>query len=418
MSAVSQGLANYEPALKEYIASQAPIIYKYESKFFELLELKTAYGDTWRLPLALAPASGMSANFTTARNNRRSAKYRDFKINTDTQTADLYQEFGVTNKLIEMSKSAEGAIAVEKILGAFENEAKAAMDNFMGRAHVQAWRNGTGSIGKLAASGAVSGTTLTLAERAEANNFEVGMVLEGSATDGSAILSGTAEVTAVDRDAGTIEVASQGISGLTNDYFLYLAGTGQNGTSNEERVIRGVPAWLPLAAPTSGDDWFGVDRSVDTDRLAGVRYDGSSLGTHRGAIKRLLTRIHTISSKARPLDLFLHPEDMEIVSNELENGSTMFPMPEGEFGHTSIKAMISPYTVRLHSETHQQKGVFHALDMSTWCMLHSDSGFPFLDPTTREHAQNEDSQVGMIKAYCQLGCKAPGYNGVGAFRTV
>jgi hypothetical protein len=33
---------------------------------------------------------------------------------------------------------------------------------------------------------------------------------------------------------------------------------------------------LPVTAPTSGDSFWGVDRSVDVTRMAGVRFDGSS----------------------------------------------------------------------------------------------------------------------------------------------
>jgi hypothetical protein len=40
--------------------------------------------------------------------------------------------------------------------------------------------------------------------------------------------------------------------------------------------VCGLPQWLPTSAPTSGDSFWGVDRSADPTRLAGVRFDGSS----------------------------------------------------------------------------------------------------------------------------------------------
>ena len=34
---------------------------------------------------------------------------------------------------------------------------------------------------------------------------------------------------------------------------------------------------IPSSAPTAGDSFFSVDRSADSTRLAGIRFDGSSL---------------------------------------------------------------------------------------------------------------------------------------------
>ena len=38
----------------------------------------------------------------------------------------------------------------------------------------------------------------------------------------------------------------------------------------------GLAAWIPSVAPTVGDNFYGVDRSIDSTRLAGVRYNGSA----------------------------------------------------------------------------------------------------------------------------------------------
>ena len=40
--------------------------------------------------------------------------------------------------------------------------------------------------------------------------------------------------------------------------------------------VSGLAAWMPLVAPTAGDNFWGIDRSTDVTRLAGVRFDGSS----------------------------------------------------------------------------------------------------------------------------------------------
>ena len=40
--------------------------------------------------------------------------------------------------------------------------------------------------------------------------------------------------------------------------------------------VSGLGAWIPSTAPAAGDAYWGVDRSKDVTRLAGVRFDGSS----------------------------------------------------------------------------------------------------------------------------------------------
>jgi len=45
---------------------------------------------------------------------------------------------------------------------------------------------------------------------------------------------------------------------------------------NQAQKVAGLAAWLPVTAPTSGDSFWGVDRSADPTRLAGVRFNGQS----------------------------------------------------------------------------------------------------------------------------------------------
>jgi len=64
--------------------------------------------------------------------------------------------------------------------------------------------------------------------------------------------------------------------------FPYLAVQGDiNFTSNglatgAARQLCGLGMWVPDTAPAGSENFWGVDRSIDATRLAGLRYDGSS----------------------------------------------------------------------------------------------------------------------------------------------
>jgi hypothetical protein len=124
-------------------------------------------------------------------------------------------------------------------------------------------------------------------------NFEVGMALVSYSVSAQTPTQSTSAasgyVIAVNRSSGTVTVsATQGGSAGTptnwSTSFKYLAVEGDitfasNGlrTANGSLLkVTGLPGWLPTTAPSSGDSFWGVDRSVDVTRLAGVRFDGSS----------------------------------------------------------------------------------------------------------------------------------------------
>jgi hypothetical protein len=135
------------------------------------------------------------------------------------------------------------------------------------------FRSGSGSIGRI--SGSVSSGVITLANSADVVQFEVNMVLQANATDGGTPRAALGYVVAVNRSGGTVTVstsmggAAASPSGWTaNDYLLV------QGDNNAK--CSGLSAWLPATAPSSSDLFFGVNRSVDTFRLGGGRYDGSA----------------------------------------------------------------------------------------------------------------------------------------------
>jgi hypothetical protein len=94
-------------------------------------------------------------------------------------------------------------------------------------------------------------------------------------------------IIAVNRSAGTVTVSASagGAAGTPSNWstsFKYLAVSGDinfvsGGLATASALrVSGLAAWLPVTAPSSGDSFWGVDRSADVTRLAGVRFDGSA----------------------------------------------------------------------------------------------------------------------------------------------
>lgn len=136
----------------------------------------------------------------------------------------------------------------------------------------QSFSDGGGSRG---AASAIAGDVVTLADQNDVVFFEVGMRCEASADNGApataGVSGGSGTVIAVDRSAGAVtfgvgDVATMALA-LVTDPFIFREGDYGN-------CMAGIQAWLttPLAVPP--DNFFGVNRTVDPVRLAGVKYNG------------------------------------------------------------------------------------------------------------------------------------------------
>ncbi len=86
----------------------------------------------------------------------------------------------------------------------------------------------------------------------------------------------------IDRGLGKVTFTANvsTLSDVAAGDFVFNSGDRQDSAAAVPIVPIGLAGFLPLTAPTSGDSVFGsgVDRSVDSDYLAGVRLDCRGLG--------------------------------------------------------------------------------------------------------------------------------------------
>jgi hypothetical protein len=231
------------------------------------------------VPLVYGTPQGRSANFSNAQTNQTQPYLASFFV----YRVSNYQLATITNELLE---------ATAGDAGAFVDEAKLVMDtsfrNISNDLAHDLFSDGSGSRGQISS---ISTGVITLTAANDIVNFELGMVLVSYSVSGTTptIATGGAlgYVIAFDRALGkvTVSATSGGAAGTPTNWstsFKYLAVQGDinfvaSGLASANMLkVAGLGAWLPTTAPTSGDSFWGVDRSTDVTRLAGVRFDGSA----------------------------------------------------------------------------------------------------------------------------------------------
>lgn len=219
---------------------------------------------------------GRSASFSraVARGAVTNSRLDDFLL---TRVKD-YSVATIDNETLEASKGDSNAF-----MEAATVEIDGAINSLTRSLATAMYRQGYGEIGQIQAGSAVNSTTLTLSNPDDVTNFEVGMELDLAATLTGAVKAyGTSGngliITAINRSTGVLTFgfnvndATNGIPTIAAGDFIFVRGDHSGSTRIK---VAGVEAWCPYTKPTSGDNFFGVDRSVDVTRLAGLSLDGT-----------------------------------------------------------------------------------------------------------------------------------------------
>ena len=259
--------------------------------------------------------------------------------------------------------------------------------------------DGTGTLAQISTSQTVSSTTLTLADAPTAVRFQIGDVIQISATVGGAVKSSSSGgsaptltspggssyagcayvvgVNIVGSNAGTLQLSAtpggaptalntlwSGTGGtiVAAGDFIYLcgdAGAPSNSGGLGNAIMSGVMAWCPLGGPQSGDSFFTINRQNNTF-LYGPVIDGTSntgglnLGSIREALTQAVAQLHQVSG--RPTLIVLHPLAFYSLSLSLQSQG-MYPGRSGEgpsdtgsFGFSELELPTPHGTIRVVSD--------------------------------------------------------------------
>lgn len=404
------------PVLKQKYTQRKFALMSYKNNpFYALVQKDTDFnGANKAVGIRNATPQGRGHTIAVAQANQTASVYNRFVV---TRISD-YALATITGEAIYAS---EGNAA--SLVDGLTKEIDGAINTSMRALAIDMVRDGGGSRGQISTGSTVSSTTITLATTSDITNFELGMTLCSSLDDGTGTNglrnngATTVTITGIDRNLATLTASAawNTIPGLAAGDYLFQTAAGVG--SDYGQAIKGVAAWIPTTAPASTDSFFGVNRSQDVTRLAGIRQTINS-----EAIEDSLIDMATIVAREGgiPTHVFMNPFDWAktikaLGSKVIYNRETAIDMPEIGFQAVMLAGPTGP--IKIIADLNFPAGTFYMFQLDTWSFDSLGTAPRILDPDglTIRFNPNADTYTVRIGYYGNLICEAPGYNGVGQF---
>ena len=375
-----------------------------ETPFLGKLPKDTTFAEDIRyIAVGSGAPQGVGPIFATAKGNKTASLASQFQITAKT----YYALFSIEGRLMRKAKS-DKALIVKP----YARESKNAIMQWKRDTSAYLFGNGGGAIGQISSGSNVATATITLEDITRIRFFERGMKLTTSTTDGTSgsIKGGSVTVSAVNRRTGTITVEeatwATGIATAAASDYLFREGVFGN-------VITGLGGWIPSSDPTS-TPFMSVDRSVDTERLGGIRIAGAALTPLNAALKAA-GAVHDSNGAA---DLYiLSTTDWQNLRNDLSAAGSLVMQASPASGIGTYKPGMSYQAIKLQgpsgvidvlADPDCPTGVGYMLMSETWTLASTGELVSLIEgPMMEDSADAWESRfVGDLQLYCE----APGYN--------
>jgi hypothetical protein len=400
-------LTTYSAALKELYDGQKVInlVYK-KNPLLAMVTKDTKSGGKYiPVPVQYGVTQGRSATFATAQTNQTGAALAEFLL---TRKSD-YSLATLDNHTLEAT-----ANDAEAFVAAATTQVDSAFRSLVLSAASALYRAGSGIIGQITS---ITTGAIVLADASTGNQFEVGMTLQASPnSDASSPRAAAGYVIAVARSAATgatsvtVSASYNGAAGspalwVANDYLL-VAGDGG-------AKMSGLAGWCPTTAPSGGDNWYGVNRSVDS-RLYGVIYDGSAQSIEEalidasnycaeqgGSPNKFFTNYRSYSALVKSLGSKVQYVDLE---------------SDVGIGFRGIRVHGDDGEIDVIPDRNCPGQIGYLLDLDSW-KLRSVNEVPHIVTYGREglemlRVSNADAVELRVAYYANLACNAPVFNSV------
>ncbi len=370
-------------------------------------------------PVIYGLSQGASATYSYASANQSSPQVAEFLV---TRVSD-FSIATIDGQLLAAAQTDPGAF-----IDGSELMIDAAWQTATNRIASAMFRNGAGTIAQITSVANVSGTNylVTLNNPDDTVQIEVGQTLIAvQNADGS----GTAPtdvgvVSAVQRSAGTFNVTSSTniASNWPTTYYLAVQGdlpTLSNNnyqpsgstTTNSLVKMAGFAAWLPVSAPGSTDSFFGVNRSLDVQRLSGTQFAGAALSLEEA----LLQGTGQIAMQGGRADTGVCSY-ATWTSLIVSLGSKVQYVDEtvGEIGFRGVQVNGANSVMTVFPDRNCPDGVIYALEMDSW-VLRSQNEAPhilkYMDEIEVLRVPGYDQAELRVGGYFNMYTKKPGHNG-------
>ncbi|MCL2724784.1 MAG: hypothetical protein FWD69_10145 [Polyangiaceae bacterium] len=381
-----------------------------ESTLFARMAKNTKFGGlNWQIAFQYGSPQGRGAAFAVGQANATPSVYSAVNV----PRARDYVFANIAGDMVDAAKLGDFSMLdgmKSEISNAFYTAGRSIANTLFG--------NGGGSRGRIGATTVLTTNQLILADPNSVVNFEINMQLNLAATDGTTGIkeTGVVQVTAVDRENGILTLSAPISTAIPTaaigDYIF------QNGDFETPRSLpTGLAGWIPMVPPAPGDNFFGIDRSVDVTRLSGLRWTKTQGGPIEETIQKCAARL--VLEGGKPDLIVVNPLDFANISIALGSKVIILnsQLPDADIGVTGLQMHGPKGPLDIISDNNCPTGQFYMLTLSTWTFKslleaprvlgESGDGLRLLrNPTT-------DSYQIRIGYYGNIGCNAPGWNAVG-----
>ena len=396
----SLDLVSMNAALKELYDGQVVenLVYA-DNPFLAMIPKANNFGGKYKpIPIQTGVSQGRSATFANAQANQTAPDLESFLITRakDYSIATIDNETMLASKTDKMAFLDGAKLLIDSAIRSCTNSLAGAL-----------FRSGTGSIGQI---GTVSTGVITLSNPGDITQFEKNMVLQANATDGGTPRAALGYVIAVNRALGQLTVSASlgGVAGTPASWaaadFLLVQG-------DNNAKVKGLQAWLPSSVSVS-DNFFGVNRSSDVSRLAGVYYDGSAQSIEEALIDHssLIAR-----EGGKPNVCIVNFATYAALEKSLGSKVQYVDMKKNaEIAFRGISVNGANSLIQVFPDRSCPSTTGFLLQMDTW-KLESLGEAPQIltygDGLQMLRVSNADAGEVRVGYYSQLRTNAPGYNG-------
>ncbi len=399
------GLAAYYK--KRYPDKEVENIVKFDKPFLSTVEMADDLdGEETLIPFHLDTPQGQGATLVKALTNVTSSYAKRWVITP----ASYYGGLTI---------DAKSMAAARKNVGAWirlrENEYQGKLDQLGQEFEMQCWGSGSGSLGTLKTDPG-TGTSWQLTNPEDAIKLHIGMkfsVYANSSGEPGSARSGTNiyTVSNFNEEDGTFTTAeASDASTAVGDHIV------RDGDVNS--LIKGVPAWVPTAAP-GATSFFGLDRTLyPLQKVAGWR--GTWKGTIEETVKALDARIRRANQRGKVVWLSysnFNRLDLELGARGIRDAN----QSSQSFGSASLKMTTPGGGVTVRTGPYCPEHGFWLLDMGTWKIhtlmalphLVTDDGLSAMRIGGGDASQAQDGIEIRLRGWWQLVCDRLYANGYG-----
>lgn len=371
------------------------LVYKDNPALALIAKMEGFGGENLPIPTIYGNPQGRSQSFTDALANQTDSQGVKFLL---TRKHD-YAIAQFSNEVMLASKGNSYAF-----LEAAKLQMDGAIQSLSNSHATDLFRNGSGSRGRIG-SGETT-PTITLANIEDIVNFEVGMTIVTSATDGTgSVKSGTAPIIGINRSTGTLTISGNWDTAIAtvaaNDYLFVQGDYGQK--------FSGFAAWVPQSSP-SATAFFGVDRTADITRLGGLRKDISAQPLEEGLIDgaRLVAR-----EGGSPDTCFMSFNRYAQLEKALGSKVQYVDvMANADIGFRGLMIQGPKAPIKVIPDRNCPDDTAFMMQMNTWKMYSLGKIAQIIDGDGNQMLRMTSADAYQVRfaSYLQVGCNAPGWN--------